>query len=183
MTSLCLTHTHTHCHFTVCRCIAFFHLKKSVYCTCVCIHAGSALPTSVLSLPLFSLYHILFKLWKYYRIFLMYSIFAVFICIALLDAFKWQRQLIKDVRGMISKSFLGWAWGRDEVLCVGVCQNWRLMDGNIELHEWHGPVCHAWPCYGHRAQENLAPRIIGTRVPLHHNKVMDLVKWPIHFES
>ncbi|TWW71512.1 hypothetical protein D4764_16G0000090 [Takifugu flavidus] len=34
------------------------------------------------------------------------------------------------------------------------------------------PVCHGWPHKGHIAPDNGAPRINGTRKPLHHDKVV-----------
>uniref|UniRef100_A0A674NVI8 Family with sequence similarity 184 member B n=1 Tax=Takifugu rubripes TaxID=31033 RepID=A0A674NVI8_TAKRU len=36
-----------------------------------------------------------------------------------------------------------------------------------------GPVWHGWPYQGHIAPDNGAPRIIGTRKPLHHDKVCE----------
>ncbi|TWW67943.1 Cytoplasmic dynein 1 light intermediate chain 2 [Takifugu flavidus] len=35
-----------------------------------------------------------------------------------------------------------------------------------------GPPDHGWPYQGHKAPDNGAPRIIGTRKPLHHDKVV-----------
>lgn len=40
-----------------------------------------------------------------------------------------------------------------------------------------GPVCHGWPCRGHKAQDSFAPRNIGTSKPLHHDKAIGQEGW------